>query len=74
MNQLMLTHESLLSPSISVANQPKFLPQNTKVPATKIQAAEENGVRFCTKIRAKGAEKWPEKMLETNAGLVRQKM
>jgi hypothetical protein len=31
----------------------------------KIQAAEENGGRFCTKIRAKGAEKWPEKMLET---------
>jgi hypothetical protein len=40
----------------------------------KIRAAEENSGRFCTKIRAKGAEKWPEKMLVTNAGLVRQKM
>jgi hypothetical protein len=35
----------------------------------KIRAAEENSGRFCTKIRPKGAEKWPEILLETNAGM-----
>jgi hypothetical protein len=53
--------------SISVANRPKFLPQNTKVAGKKYERQKKTTADSAPKLGQKGQKSGRKKIFETNA-------